>query len=392
MIKKIALLGSTGSIGRMTLDIVRRFPEKFAIVALAAGSNVELLRQQMIEFRPGLISVGSQEHRDFLYQVSDEHNREYVFGQDGLKQAASISDADMVISALSGSAGMLPTKIALAAGKDVGLANKESMVMAGHYLTKLARDKGSRIIPIDSEHSAIFQCLQGNRAEDIRSLILTASGGPFIDYSGSQLETVTPAQALSHPIWAMGPKITIDSATLMNKGLEVIEARWLFGIPSDRIEVVVHRQSVIHSMVRYHDGSIISQLGCPDMRIPILYALTYPERWSLDLPQLDLIETRQLTFEEPDHDRFPCLALAYEALKMGGSAPIVLNSSDEVAVQAFLDNRIRLDQIPKVISQTLEKEGTSQVQSFDDIIAVDMQARVQAERTINQIGREHDCS
>jgi len=384
--KKIAVLGSTGSIGTMTLDVVRRNPGKFRVAALAAGRNIDLLNQQVREFRPGLVSVMSDQLRRQLLGSFSGRGTEFLSGDEGLLRVATAEEADVVVAAVTGSAGLLPVKAAIEAHKEIALANKEAMVMGGQFLTGLARDNNVRIIPIDSEHSAIFQCLAGNRYADVSSLILTASGGPFIDFSPEEMKHITVERALAHPVWNMGAKVSIDSATMMNKGLEVIEARWLFDISPARIEVVVHRQSIVHSLVRYHDGSILGQLGRPDMRIPILYALTYPERWPLDLPQLDLCEVGHLTFEQPDYVRFPCLKYAFEALKSGGSAPIILNRADEVAVTAFLDKRVTFTDIPIIIQQTLDQEATGSVSSFSDIMEFDARAKQTAEHFVAMTG------
>lgn len=387
--KNISILGSTGSIGTMTIDVIRRYPDSFNIVALAAGQNVDLLSQQIVEFEPSFVSISSISLRDELYRKTKLKSTEYLVGEEGLKQAATADCVDFVVSALSGSSGLIPTKLAIEAGKDIGLANKESLVMGGSLLSTLIKSNQVKILPIDSEHSAIFQCLQGNRLKDVESIILTASGGPFISYSTKQMQSVTPEQALDHPVWDMGSKITIDSATLMNKGLEVIEARWLFDISPDNIEVLIHRQSVVHSMVRYHDGSIISQLGVPDMRIPILYALTYPERWESDIPSLDFSQNQQLTFETPDLERFPCLKYAFDVLKMADSAPIVLNKADEIAVEAFLNRQIHLTTIPEVIRRTLDSFDHIPVSCFEDIIEICDQADILAIDIVNNLGKKY---
>ncbi len=299
-------------------------------------------------------------------------------------ELASLDEADLIVSAIVGSVGLIPTLSALNAGKDVALANKESLVIAGHLVTKAAKKTGAKILPVDSEHCAIFQCLQGQDKSALKRLILTASGGPFRDSSLDKFKEITPDQAIKHPNWKMGRKISVDSATLMNKGLEIIEARWLFDVDVDKIDVVIHPQSIIHSMVEFVDGSILAQLGITDMRIPIAYALSWPERLELDLPQLDLVSCSPLTFEAPNFEKFPCLRLAYEAVKIGGSMPCILSASNEVAVEAFLSNRIRFDQIPKVIEEVLSRLEPRSCDNLDEIINEDARARLMAEMVIQE--------
>ena len=373
--KRLAILGSTGSIGTSTLDVVEGYPDRFQIVALAAGANLDRLEPQVRRFTPRLVSVGSEAGARELRRRLGRAPTEVVWGTAGLLQAAADADADLVVSAIVGANGLLPTMRAVAAGKDVALANKESLVMAGHLLTAEAHARGTRILPVDSEHSAIFQCLAGNGMGGVRRIVLTASGGPFRTRSRSAMASITPEEALKHPNWSMGQKITIDSATLMNKGLEVIEAHWLFGLPVDRVDVIIHPQSIIHSLVEYVDGSLLAQLGVPDMRIPIQYALTYPERQPSMVPRLELEQLTGLTFEAVDREKFPCLDLAYEAALAGGSCPAVLNAANEVAVHRFLNRRIGFDEIPTLIRKALDAHPRRAVGSVEDVLEVDREVR-----------------
>ena len=374
--KTVALLGSTGSIGRNVCAVVRQFPERFRLTALAAGRNIELLAQQVVEFRPDCVSVAEESLAAPLAALLPAACRaEIVWGEAGLCQAASQAEADITVTAVVGAAGLQPTLAAIRAGKDIGLANKETLVMAGRLVMAEVRRQGVRLLPIDSEHSAIFQALEAGRAQDVSRLLLTASGGPFRTLSAAELEQAGPEAALAHPNWSMGKKISIDSATLMNKGLEVIEARWLFDVPPERIEVVVHPQSIVHSLVEYQDGSLVAQLGIPDMRIPIAYALTYPERMPLALPRLDLNRCGSLDFEAPDDQRFPALRLAYEALQQGGTRPAALNAANEVAVAAFLDGRIFFPHITRIVAQTLDQCGEGDDCDLEAIMAADAEAR-----------------
>ena len=371
----MAVLGSTGSIGTHTLDVVAAHPDQFAIAALAAGNNVDLLEQQVRRFRPRFVAVAGEAAAKTLARRLDAAAVEVAWGTDGLSRAAADTDADMVVSAIVGGAGLVPTMAALRAGKALALANKETLVMAGALVTAEARAHGTRILPVDSEHSAIFQCLDHGDTSQVRRLVLTASGGPFRTLPLEAFATITPADALRHPTWSMGKKITIDSATLVNKGLEVIEAQWLFGLPVDQVDVIVHPQSVVHSMVEYVDGSILAQLGVPDMRLPIQYALTYPERCVCPAARLALQELSALTFEDVDRGKFPCLELAYEAAWGGGSWPAVLNAANEVAVQWFLDGRIGFDEIATIIRKTLDAHPPQAVQSVEDVLEVDRRVR-----------------
>ena len=387
--KRLAILGSTGSIGVNTLEIVERCREDFEVIALAAGTNLSVLREQVKRFNPRIVSVLNQglahDLRKDLHQGKD---MEVVFGAEGLIRAATFPGVDLVVSAVVGSIGLLPFLAAIDEGKDVALANKESIVMAGEIIVKKAQEKGVLIIPIDSEHSAIFQALGGKRGgEGIKRIILTASGGPFYTLPAEALQAVTPHEALAHPVWEMGPKISVDSATMMNKGLEVIEAHWFFQVPSERIEIVIHPQGMIHSLVEYVDHSIIAQLSVPDMRIPIAYALSYPKRLATDLPGLNLVELNQLTFDPPDFEKFPSLKLAYEALEDGGTLPAVLNAANEVAVEAFLQGKIGFDHIPQIVAATMNGHKTTPLRGVEDALEADQWAKGKAFDLIEGVAR-----
>jgi 1-deoxy-D-xylulose-5-phosphate reductoisomerase len=375
--KRISVLGSTGSIGCSTLDVIGSYPDEFTVMALAAGRNIALLKNQIERFRPRLAVVIDEEHaHDLRRLLNATETTAVLYGLEGYREAAAISGADLVVSAMVGAVGLIPTLDAIAAGKTIALANKEMLVMAGRIVLREAAEKGVSIIPVDSEHSAIFQCLQGHRREDVKRIILTASGGPFLHLSRKELTTVTPAQALKHPNWTMGKKITIDSATMMNKGLEVIEAGWLFGISVTDIDVVVHPQSIVHSMVEYRDGSVIAQLGLPDMRIPIAYALAFPRRLHRRAdPPLDLIRVGALEFFAPDSERFPCLKLAYSAAGIGGTMPAVMNGANECAVQAFIDEKIGFNDICRLVQKVLDRHHAQEEPTIDAILAADRWAR-----------------
>jgi 1-deoxy-D-xylulose-5-phosphate reductoisomerase len=362
--KKVLILGSTGSIGENALNVIERFPEKFKVVALIAGKNAEKLERQALNFEPEAVCLVESD-RDFLF------DGKFYKGLTGLKELIEDVDFDICISAITGASGILPTYWASLKGKRIALANKESLVCAGKFIVETAKE----IIPVDSEHSAIFQCLVGERKENVKELILTASGGPFREREN--LEDVKPEEALKHPNWDMGQKVTIDSATLMNKGLEVIEAYWLFGIPLEKIKVVIHPQSIVHSLVKFVDNSCLAQLGVPDMRIPIAYALSYPERLPLEDPSLDLklASTGELTFYEPDLERFPSLKLAFESLKAGYPYPIVLNAADEIAVELFLKKKIKFTDIPRLIERTLETSFFPPPKSIEEVIQIDKEAK-----------------
>ncbi len=381
--KHLAVLGSTGSIGVNVLSIVRQFPERFRIVGLAAGTNVTLLAEQVVAFQPDLVSVIDEYHAEKLAALLPEDwCGRIVYGVDGATRVAACKSADMTISAVVGAAGLLPTIAAIEAGKNIGLANKETLVLAGRLVMSKVRQTRVQLLPIDSEHSAIFQALEAGRREDVARIILTASGGPFLERSVEQLQHVSCDEALNHPNWSMGKKISIDSATLMNKGLEVIEARWLFDMDPEAINVVVHPQSIVHSLVEFRDGSVLAQLGIPDMKIPIAYALSYPERMDLQLKQLNLWQCDNLVFREPDFQRFPALRLAYEALARGGTAPAVLNGANEVAVAAFLARRISFLRISAIVEQTLDQVTGGSDTDLSDLLAADRAARQCAEALI----------
>jgi 1-deoxy-D-xylulose-5-phosphate reductoisomerase len=384
--KKITLLGSTGSIGVNALDVLDKNPKKFKVVALTAGRNIRLLAQQILKFHPKIVAVQSRQEAERLHQILGvKNNIPILYDETGIEEVASYPSSDIVLSAISGAAGLKPTLAAIEAGKDIALANKETMVVAGHIVTKKARQKNIKILPVDSEHSAIFQCLAGQRPENLRRIILTASGGPFYNLSKADLKKVTLAQALKHPRWEMGQKITIDSASLMNKGLEVIEAKWLFNLDIAHIDVLIHPQSVVHSLIELLDGSVLAQLGIADMRIPIAYAFAYPDRMINELPLLNLAKTGPLEFHQPDMNKFPCLELAYEAGRSGGTAPVVLNAANEVAVAAFIENKICFSDLPKVIEKVLHKHHTTNNPSLENILGIDGEARMQAQSVIKKL-------
>lgn len=375
--KNLILLGSTGSIGTQTLSVVENWPEYFKVAALAAGSNVKLLEEQARKFKPRFISLAQKEGAEELRKRLRDTPVKVLCGEEGLWEIASTPEADWVVNALVGFDGLKPTVAALQEGKNIALANKETLVAGGELIMNLAEEKGVTIVPIDSEHSAIFQCLQGENWERVSKIVLTASGGPFRGYTLKELSKVTLAQALEHPNWVMGKKITIDSATLMNKGLEVLEAQILFGLDLDQIEVVVHPQSIIHSMVEFIDGSVKAQLGVPDMGVPIQYALTYPDRWPSSFERVNWRETERLSFEMPDMDSFRCLKLAYEAGKTGGTMPAAMNAANERAVELFLADRISFLDIPRIIEETMHKHKVISCPSLSDIIDVDREVREQ---------------
>ncbi|EJF42491.1 1-deoxy-D-xylulose 5-phosphate reductoisomerase [Clostridium sp. MSTE9] len=374
MDKKISLLGSTGSIGTQTLEVARM--HGFSVCALAAHSNIQLLEEQIREFRPALAAVFDENAaRDLKERVRDLPVR-VAAGMDGLCQAASIQEADIVCNAVVGMVGLLPTMAAVSAKKDVALANKETLVAGGALVMKAARENGVRILPVDSEHSAIFQCLQGcPRPSTVARLILTASGGPFFGKTREELEQVTPEQALRHPNWSMGAKVTIDSATMMNKGLEILEASWLFDMPVSQIDVVVHRESIVHSMIEYQDYSVLAQLGVPDMRIPIQYALTWPERLPSPVNRLSLTELGTLSFYPPDEQAFPCLGLAKQAAQQGGLTPAAMNGANEEAVKLFLSGRIPFLQIPQLVEAAMKRQAAGQPETPQQVLTADQNAR-----------------
>jgi 1-deoxy-D-xylulose-5-phosphate reductoisomerase len=372
--KRLALLGSTGSIGTSTLDVVRENPDRFRVVALACGRQWKRLKEQIEEFKPRLVSVATDTEAKALRKVL-AYSVEILHGDSGAMAVAAHPEVDHVVSAMVGAAGLAPTLAAIRAKKEIGLANKETMVVAGEFMNAEAKAHGVRILPIDSEHSAIFQCLNGEDKKEIRRLILTASGGPFLHTPSEKLRDITVEQALKHPNWSMGAKITIDSSTLMNKGLELVEARWLFDIAPAKLDVHVHPQSIVHSMVEFQDGSVMAQLGIPDMRIPIAYALSYPRRLSNRLPPLDLTAVGSLSFFKPDEVKFRCLYLAKQVLQGAGSMAAVLNAANEVAVAQFLQRKIGYLQIPRVVEDTLSAHAPSTPKCLEDIVEADRWAR-----------------
>jgi len=384
--KTISILGSTGSIGINTLDVIASHPERYNVAGLAAGKNINLLMDQIEKFKPTLVSVSSPQDAETLNDWCSKKGlkTKITFGTEGSCEVATIKDADTVVSAIVGAAGLEPTYKAIEFGKSIALANKETLVMAGQLVTKKAREKGVLIFPVDSEHSAIYQSLAGHKRSDVKRLILTASGGPFRSKPLEELYSVTPDQALNHPKWKMGPKITIDSATMMNKGLEVIEARWLFDIEQDQIDVHVHPESIIHSMVEYVDGSVIAQLGVPDMRGPIAYALSYPDRLPAKIPSLDLIGLKSLTFYMVDEKKFPAINLAHHALKEGDSMPAVLNAANEVAVSNFLARKIGFMEISNLIQETMSRHKKFIIKTLEDVREADLWARSTSDTIIRE--------
>ena len=374
--KTIAVLGSTGSVGVTTLDVVSRFSDQFRIGAMGAGRNVERLAQQVRQFRPELVAVADDDSARRLKALLGDHKVEILTGLDGAIAVATYSEAKLVMSAMVGALGLRPTLRAIEAGKDIAFANKEVLVVAGEVVTRAAARNQVRLLPVDSEHNALFQCIEGNRRSAIKRIILTASGGPFRTLAADRFEAITVADALKHPTWQMGSKITIDSATLMNKGLEVIEARWLFGLEAPQISIVIHPQSIIHSMVEMIDGSVLAEMAIPDMAIPVAYALAFPDRLPMNhLRQLSLVECGTLTFEEPDFGRFPCLRLAYEALRAGGTMPACLNAANEELVAGFLANKIRFPEIPRHIETVMGRHHGGPARSLEDVLETDSWAR-----------------
>jgi len=374
--KRLIVLGVTGSVGRRTLELVEQFPDEFRVEGMAArGSDPALIAELCARHRPRALALTDPDAADAVARALGSPRPEILGGADGLVTLAREVDADIVLSAIVGGAGLLPTMAAIQTGKTLALANKETLVMAGSLMTAAARQGQVPLLPVDSEHSAIFQCLEGHRRADVQRILLTASGGPFRQMPKAELQHVSVAQALKHPTWRMGAKITVDSATLMNKGLEVIEARWLFDVPAPRVQVVVHPQSIVHSMVEYIDGSVIAQLGVADMGIPILYALTYPRRLPCPAERLDLTRVGPLSFEDPDTERFPCLTLAREALEVGDCAPAILNAANEVAVAAFLAGQIRFTRIPELIAEALGRLPNRPLDSIEACVEIDAETR-----------------
>ena len=381
--KNIAVLGSTGSIGTSTLDIVKAFPDRYQVVALTAGNNLDLLRKQIDAFTPQIVSVVSEQDAQKLRLQLEGVDVEVCSGVEGMIRCATVSEVEIVVAAIVGAAGLMPTMAAIKAGKDVALANKETLVIAGSLIMAEVKRQKINLFPVDSEHSAIFQSLAGHRREDVKRLLLTASGGPFWEYGLTQFAAITPADALAHPNWDMGRKISIDSATMMNKGLEVIEARWLFDFPAKMIDVHIHPESIVHSLVEYRDGALMAQLGVPDMKTPIAYALSWPERLPLTQPPLDLCRLGQLTFSTPDMERFPCLRLAYDALAVGGTVPAVMNAANEIAVDAFLNQRISFLEIPQVIETVMHQYKDEDLTSVEQALHADLWGRHKAQEFIS---------
>lgn len=381
--KHIAILGSTGSIGTQALDVIRLHKDSFEVEVLTAQNNADLLIKQAIEFKPNTVVIGNEELYNQVNSVLDPLDIKVYCGDNSLASVVEMESIDLVLTALVGYAGLKPTIKAIEAGKSIALANKETLVVAGELITKLAEEKGVNIYPVDSEHSAIFQCLVGEFHNPIEKIILTASGGPFRGKSVEELKTVTKAQALKHPNWEMGAKITIDSASLMNKGLEVIEAKWLFGLKAGQVEVIVHPQSIIHSMVQFEDGSIKAQMGLPDMKLPIQYAMGYPERMKSDFPRFNFLDYPALTFEQPDSKTFRNLQLAFDALAGGGNLPCILNAANEIAVAAFLEDKIGFLEMSDLVEQCMAKIDFIKVPSYEDYVNTDKLTRIKALEFIN---------
>jgi 1-deoxy-D-xylulose-5-phosphate reductoisomerase len=380
--ENIAILGSTGSIGKNSIEVIANFPDQFKVSYLTVNNNIDALCDQVRRFKPKGVVVLDRNSAAECKKRFDGAT-EVLVGEEGLEEIVQRNDVDVVISSLVGFAGLKPTIAAIRAKKKIALANKETLVVAGEIIMRLVKETGGILIPVDSEHSAIFQCLVGESGSSVAKIILTASGGPFLNTPKDMLKKVSVEQALHHPNWKMGNKVTIDSATLMNKGMEVIEARWLFGIPPERIDVVIHPQSIIHSMVEFIDGSVKAQLGMPDMKIPIQYALTYPERAASNVARVDFPKLREMTFFPPDIERFQCLRLAYDALNEGGTMPAALNAANEIAVRRFLEGKIAFQQIPETICRTMEHHNVTGRPTLDDIIAADASARRFAESICN---------
>ena len=373
--KKITILGSTGSIGTQALDVISRHRDLLSVYALVCHSNVDLLIRQAKEFKPQVVAIANDMQYKHLKKELSGENIEILVGNEAICDIASSYEADTVLSAMVGFAGLAPTVSAMESGRTIALANKETLVVAGELIMQLSRQQMSPIIPVDSEHSAIFQSIHGDKKDAVSHIYLTASGGPFVDYSAEQLEKVTPEQALKHPKWDMGKKVSIDSATLMNKGLEMIEAHWLFGVPPEQIEIAIHRQSIIHSMVGFKDGSVKAQLSLPDMRLPIAYGMLFPHRVDIELPLPSLKDLCQLTFETPRRDLFPCLDLAFESIEIGGTAPCVMNAANEIAVERFLAGNLSFNDIPRLIRDTMESMGSRNISNVAQLKDIDTEAR-----------------
>lgn len=384
-IKSIGVLGSTGSIGTQTLDIIAKYPDKYRAGALTARRQWELLARQALQFHPDMVVIGDEGYYPQLCEALKGTDIKVAAGAEAIAEAAAHPNIDTVVTAMVGYSGLIPTISAIKAKKTIALSNKETLVVAGQLITSLCRENGVSIVPVDSEHSAIFQCLVGENRKEMRKIILTASGGPFRKLSKEQLANVTPADALKHPNWDMGAKVTIDSASMMNKGFEMIEARWLFDCQPENIEVVVHPQSIVHSMVEYRDGSVKAQLGVPDMHTPIAYALSYPRRFATDVRPMRLEDYAVLTFERPDLEKFPLLGYAFEAIAKGGTMPCILNAANEIAVQAFLEGKIRFTDMPKIAEKTMESAFWSDTPNLDTLIATNTEARAIAEEITSKL-------
>lgn len=384
--RSLAILGSTGSIGTQTLEVVAAHPECFRVEVLTANNNVELLVQQALKFRPDSVVIANEEKYPALRDALQHEDIKVYTGADAIAQVVAMPQIDLVVTAMVGYSGLIPTVNAIKAGKHIALANKETLVVAGELVNRLVEEHKVAILPVDSEHSAIFQCLAGEGRSKVEKLILTASGGPFRGRKRAELEHVTPADALKHPNWHMGAKVTIDSASMMNKGFEIIEAKWLFGMKPSQIEVVVHPQSIVHSMVQFSDGCVKAQLGVPDMRLPIQYALTYPERMDADFGRLDFDVCRSLTFERPDMDTFRNLALAYEAMNRGGNMPCILNAANEVAVEAFLHERLAFNRMPDLIAAVMQKVDFIACPALEDYMETDRVSRMLAREILPSLG------
>lgn len=380
--KRIAILGSTGSVGTKALDVIENHPDDFSAVALASHSNAKLLAEQVKRYRPKLVAIYDESKFSELKKSLSGIDTELVCGSSGVEEVAKYNGADLILIAIAGSAGLKPTLVAIESGKTVALANKEPLVMAGGIITARANERGTKLIPVDSEHSAIFQCLNGQNGSTVKKIYLTGSGGPLRKINANRFESLSPEEVVNHPKWKMGRKISVDSATLMNKGLEIIEARWLFSIGVDKIEVLIHPEAIIHSMVEFVDGSIIAQLSSTDMRLPILYALSYPERLASALPPVDFLKLGKFTFLSPNLSKFPCLKLSYEVAKQEGSYPVVLNAANEEAVWAFLDRKIKFNRIPKIIEKVLSLHKRKSDPALDEILGIDAWARDEARRMI----------
>lgn len=382
--KKISILGSTGSIGTQTLDVIRENPNEFEAVAISANSNVKMIFEQIEEFKPKYAVMYEEGKAEELKKlIKKDSKTEILSGMEGLKKIASLDEVDIVLTAVVGMIGLVPTMCAIENKKDIALANKETLVTAGELVMNAAKENKVKILPVDSEHSAVFQSLNGENKRDVEKIILTASGGPFRGKKREDLLNITKNEALKHPNWDMGRKISIDSSTLMNKGLEVIEAKWLFDVKAEDIDVVVHPQSIVHSMVQYRDSSVIAQLGCPDMRLPIQYALTYPDRMETNFERLDFRKASELTFEEPDLETFPCLKLAYECLEKGGTYCTVLNAANEVLVNEFLDDKIGFYDIPKYIKIVLDEHESIENASLEEILKIDLETRENVKKLLS---------